>query len=121
MIKIKQKKTTIMPNGFVYQDRPPTLTELEYGKKIIEILGLQKSEIIFNDRSALNPFELDIWIPKLKRAFELQDIRHIKNKDTKLTDDLKKKVCKKRKIFLTRIPYNMQTKEDIEEMVGGWR
>ena len=110
------------PNGFKYNHRPPSDMEVDCGKIICSILKISYSKVIFNERITIHPFELDIFIPSLKLAFEIQDKKshYGENKYiSKNNDAFKKRWCKKIKIKLIQIPYNCANERDIRDLIKG--
>lgn len=62
-----------------------------------------ENNVIMNDRKTISPYELDIYIPKYKLAFEYDGKRwHLNNKN----DEIKNNICIDKDIKLIRIVEN---------------
>ena len=95
-IEKRFKKFNIEPN---FSSR--SSGEMELYEFIISSVNI---EVIHNDRIILNPYELDIYIPKLNLAFEYDG--EYFHKDTKERDHWKNLRCKELGINLIRISDN---------------
>lgn len=61
-------------------------------------------QIIMNDRTAIYPKEIDVYIPELKIGFEYDGIIYHSSDKDKLLDNLKDEICISKGIKLYRIP-----------------
>ena len=117
-----ESKTT--PDGWKYHYSPPNPSEKNLAKRILTNFKLTKENLVMNDRTQINPFELDIWIPSLNMAFEFQGPEHYKQKNrhtVKITDLMKKKICKKRRIKLVQLPYFNCSDTQIIKKAGSYK
>jgi len=116
------KKIIQLKNGFRYNHKLPSDMEVLCGKIICKVLGIQNCDVIFNERISIFPFELDIYIPSQKLAFEVQD-KSSHYGDKKVISDnnkqFKKIWCTKLGIRLIHIPYNFVTGKDITDLIKG--
>lgn len=67
------------------------------------ILKIIDNNILYNDRKIIKPYEIDIYLPKYKLAFEYDGKRWHNNNDK---DIIKNNLCIKKDIFLIRIKEN---------------
>lgn len=70
--------------------------------EIIKII-FQDDEVLYNDRTAIKPKELDVYIPSFKIAFEYDGKRHHTTPEGIVKDEIKNNLCKDNNIKLYRI------------------
>lgn len=101
MLKIIQsKKFTVGIHKFNSQ------WEYKIFKKICKILPIEFHPIKVNKKIKSYKFELDIYIPKLKLAFELQGPFHFQNLKTINRDIFKFNICKHKSIEIIYLYFN---------------
>ena len=82
---------------------------------LTEILKVLFGDILLNDKSITKPYELDIYIPKYKIAFEYDGKRWHENNSS---DEIKNKLCIENNIKLIRIIENNRKYEsDIKDQL----
>lgn len=86
----------------------PNQCERELARYVMKYYNLKKEDVVFNDRTQIYPYELDLWIPKLRLGIEFQGPTHYhvsRFSSRKLVDKTKRTACQSRGISLVCIPF----------------
>lgn len=90
--------------GFLYEHNAPNHYERAIGRKLCQ-MGVTTNKFVFNIRTIIPPYELDIFIPLLNIAVEIQGYHHYEDPKQIRRDAEKVKICNRVGIRLIPLPY----------------